>query len=80
MSSFTNIILDISLPHSEVEEEDFMDYYVRMDKILQIERDSIERVDNQIQADMRAEEEEKELEYYINSYEEDHDPTPLVNM
>jgi hypothetical protein len=71
MSSFTSIILDISLPLSEVEEEDFMDYYIRMDKILQLERELIEKIDNQIQADMRAEEEEEELEYYINMFEED---------
>lgn len=79
MSSFTNMILDTSLPLSEVEEEDFIDYYIRMDKIIQIERESIERVYNQIQVDTRVKEEQEELEYYINSCEEDEDPAAALD-
>ena len=79
MSSFTNMILDTSLPLSEVEEEDFMDYYIRIDKILQIERESIEKVYNQMHADMRVQEEREELDYYINSCEEDEDPAATLD-
>jgi hypothetical protein len=73
------MILDTSLPLSEVEEEDFIDYYIRMDKIIQIERESIERVYNQIQVDTRVKEEQEELEYYINSCEEDEDPAAALD-
>jgi hypothetical protein len=63
-----DIDLDSSFALSEVEEEDFMDYYIRMDKILQLQREFLRDVE---QVQMKMMEEEDELEYYVNMCEED---------
>ena len=64
--------LDMSLPLYEASEEgqDFMDYYIKMDKILEMERSAFEETRNQLQADLKAEEEQEEIDYYVNQYEQ----------
>jgi len=55
--------MDTSLTTSLPDEEDFMDYYIRMEELLQIERDIL-------QATLKAEEEEHEIAYYAKMFEE----------
>jgi len=55
--------LDTSVTMSLPDEEDFMDYYIRMEELLQVERDIL-------QATLKAEEEENEIAYYANMCEE----------
>ena len=67
--------LDMSLPLSEASEadntgRDFMDYYIQMEQILEMERSTLEENRNQLQADLKAEEEQEEIDYYVRQYEE----------
>lgn len=55
----TSLDISMSLP----DEEDFMDYYIRMEQVLQIERDIL-------QATLKAQEEEDIIAYYAKMCEE----------
>ena len=75
MDNMIDIDIDASFTLTEVDEEEFMDYYIRIDKILQLEREfhNIEdtvRRDYQ-QLELKVKEDEKELEYYAKVCEED---------
>jgi len=71
--------LDMSLPLSEASDEgqNFMDYYIRMEELLSLERSVILSNRDQLQADLRAQEEEEEIEYYVRQYE-DTDPIDFL--
>ena len=62
---------DISLIIDQFEKEYCIDDYIRMDKILQLERELMIRIHDRIQVELRADEEEEELKYYSKMYEED---------
>lgn len=54
----TSLDISMSLP----DQEDFMDYYIRMEQLLQVERDIL-------QATLKAQEEEDEIAYYAKMCE-----------
>jgi hypothetical protein len=66
----SSISLDTSLPLSEIDDEEFLEYYIWMDTILLHEREALEEAYNTRHADMKAEEDEEELNYYIRMCED----------
>lgn len=66
----SSISLDTSLPLSEIDDEEFLEYYIRMDTILLHEREALETAYHMRHVDMKIKEEEEELEYYIRMCED----------
>jgi hypothetical protein len=73
MDCLNTIDLDTSLPISEVLDEDYIDYYIRMEEILQIERDALNLAEYQDQCALYEAYEAEQIEYYMNSYYEGRD-------